>query len=331
MHALTEPLLLDANQPRDRFYDGGAFISEFRGIAGSVAHTPEDWIGSTTEVRGEGPAGLTLLPDGVPLRESVAADPVGWLGAKHVARWGASPEVLVKLLDAGERLPVHLHPDAPFAARNLGCSHGKAEAWFVLRGGEVFVGLRSAVTRQTLKDLVDRQDRAKLLGMLNRIRVEPGDSVLVPPGTLHAIGEGIAVVEVQQPEDLSILLEWRDYGIADADAASLDLGFDVALDAATLTALGPESLAQLVRRHNGRGSCLPERASTWFRLEKVGGGDILEPGFGVVIGLENQLAISWGGDSAPVRAGETMLLSASLGRCEFSGSGVALVAGPPRA
>ena len=129
------PLLLPANQPADRFNAGGRQIADFRGATWTGGRVPEDWIGSTTTLFGEADLGLTVLADGRRLRDAVAADPLAWLGARHVARFGADTRLLTKLLDAGQRLPVHLHPDGPFAAEHLGRGHGKTEAWVFLRGG----------------------------------------------------------------------------------------------------------------------------------------------------------------------------------------------------
>ncbi len=120
------PLPLPPNQPRARFYAGGRGLASFRGQGTWEPHTPEDWVGSVTTVRGEATTGLTRLPSGELLRDAVERDPVGWLGAAHAARWGSDPMLLVKLLDAGQRLPVHVHPDDAFAARHLGAAHGKA-------------------------------------------------------------------------------------------------------------------------------------------------------------------------------------------------------------
>ena len=202
------PIILPTNRPLKRFYAGGAAIDDFRGLPPSEPYTPEDWIASTTSVRGQSPVGLTTLPDGTLLADAVHADPVGWLGAEHVARWGDDVRLLVKLLDAGQRLPVHAHPDDAFAERPTGCSHGKAEAWYILEPGTVYLGLRADVERAELDALVERQDTAALLGLLNEIPVARNDAMLVPPGTLHAIGRSVLLAEVQQPEDLSILLEW---------------------------------------------------------------------------------------------------------------------------
>ena len=76
-----------------------------------------------------------------------------------------------------------------------------------------------------------RQDTDALLGLLHRMTVAAGDAVYVPPGVLHATGEGVFLVEVQEPEDLSILLEWRDFELDGAADGHLGLGFPVVIDA----------------------------------------------------------------------------------------------------
>src|SRR4051794_10795678 len=128
------PVALPPNPVR-RFYEGGAGIAALRGEPFSGDRVPEDWVGSTTEAFGEPGVGPSNFADGTSLRDAIAADPEAWLGGAHVARWGADPILLVKLLDAGARLPVHAHPDGPFARRHLGTRFGKTEAWIVIGGG----------------------------------------------------------------------------------------------------------------------------------------------------------------------------------------------------
>ena len=161
------PILLPSNRPAERFYRGGARISAFRGEDRSAPREPEDWVASTTTVNGEPDVGLTTLPDGRVLRDAIEQDPIAWLGDGHVARWGSDTRLLVKLLDAGQRLPVHAHPHDDFAATHLGRAHGKAEAWYILQGGTVHVGLRQDVETADLAALVERQDATTLLGLLH--------------------------------------------------------------------------------------------------------------------------------------------------------------------
>ena len=109
------PVVLPPNAV-PRFYRGGPAIAALRGSEPVGDHVPEDWIGSMTTVFGEKELGLSRLPDGRLLRDAAAADPVAFFGPEHAARHGADPGMLVKLLDAGERLPVHVHPDEPGCA-----------------------------------------------------------------------------------------------------------------------------------------------------------------------------------------------------------------------
>ena len=202
------------------------------------------------------------MPDGGFVRDALAADPEWWLGAAHAARFGASPALLVKLLDAGERLPVHHHPDHQFAHEHLGLDFGKTEAWIVLaarEGAQVAVGWREDVASDTLRAWVDEQDHDALLGALNPVAVRAGDAVFVPAGVPHAIGDGILIAELQEPTDLSVLLEWDGFGIADEQAATLGLGWDVALASVERTARDPSALRGPARRRRRLTSCCPRR------------------------------------------------------------------------
>ena len=196
---------------------------------------PEEWLASTVSRWGSDDAGLTDLGEAGLLRDLVEADPDGWLGAAHVARWGSSPALLVKLLDAGERLPVHVHPDRSFARRHLDCPFGKTEAWVVLDapagGGTVFVGTRLPVSRAQWAELVEAQATDAMLDLLVPVTVHAGDGVVVPASTPHCIDRDLFVVELQEPTDFSMLLEWDGFGVDGRVDGHLGLGFDVALDA----------------------------------------------------------------------------------------------------
>ena len=149
---------------------------------------------------------------------------------------------MTKLLDAGERLPVHSHPDRAFAAAHLDCDHGKTEAWIVLDaepGAVRLVGFRDELAAEHLAELVDAQDE-RLLDPSTASRCLPGDAVLVPGGQPHAIGEGVFVLELQEPTDLSVMLEHRRFGLVEAHAF---LGLTVpraleSVDPGPLTAAG---------------------------------------------------------------------------------------------
>jgi mannose-6-phosphate isomerase len=116
--------------------------------------------------------------------------------------------VLVKILDARETLSVQVHPDADAAARLGG--EAKSECWFVLHaepGAKVVRGLRDGCTREDLENaLID----GTLESCLHAFEVRAGDTIFVPAGTVHTIGAGVLLAEVQQNSDTTYRL--HDYG-----------------------------------------------------------------------------------------------------------------------
>ena len=269
-----KPVVLPPNGV-PRFYRGGAAIAALRGLGHAPQREPEEWVGSTTPAFGQRELGLSRLPDGRLVRDAVAEDPVDFLGPDHAAHRGADPHLLVKLLDAGERLPVHVHPDDAFAREQLGLPCGKTEAWIVVatagRSATVHLGFRDDVSAATLERWVGDQDVAAMLDALNAVELHAGDALFVPAGTPHSIGEGVLIVELQQPSDLSILLEWHGFAESE-DEASLGLGWDAALSCVERAGGAADRLRGRARAGtNGAGALLPAEADRFFRAERVDG------------------------------------------------------------
>jgi mannose-6-phosphate isomerase len=319
----VKPFTLGPNQ-FPRFYKGGARIDALRGEPEGEDGRPEDWVGSTTTALGEGSEGLSRLPDGRLLRDAVQDDPEGFLGAAHVERFGNDPALLVKLLDAGERLPVHYHPDRAFARERLGLRFGKTEAWLILEAepdAAVHVGLREPVEAATVRGWVVAQDADEMLAALNRVPVRSGDAVFVPGGTLHAIGAGILLLELQEPTDLSVLVEWKRFGV-DTGAEHLHLGWDAALESLDRGATDPEELV---------GSELPAAADPYFRAQRVRGGDALEPSFAILLVTAGKGVLRTGhGDEAELRRGTTLLVPFAAGETALAGGVAAIRCLPPK-
>lgn len=285
------PLLLSPNLI-ERPYRGGSRLAAFRRASpADRERVPEDWVGSTTSVFGGGDLGLSVLADGTTLRDAIRRDAEAFLGPDHVSVMGTDPGLLVKLIDAQQRLSVHLHPDRRFARQHLGVTYGKTEAWYILdatRGAAVHLGFRNPIGADELLRIVEDGQGSALLEQMNRLEVTPGDLVFVPAGTVHAIGEGIFLVEVQEPSDLLVRLEWSGYAVG-AMANDLGLGFPVALTAVDRSAWGDTRLETVVRRRSDDQSSsgedlLPADAAPFFRLGRVrGDGPRLEAGFSVLI------------------------------------------------
>jgi mannose-6-phosphate isomerase len=320
------PVRLPANQP-PRFYRGGAAIAALRGDE-PKEFGPEDWVASCTTIHGEPSAGLTTLLDGTLLRDAVAAHPANWLGDAHVAAFGADPALLVKLLDAGQRLPVHCHPSNEFAANHLGSRYGKTEAWIVVSADEnamVHIGFREDRSEDTVADWVARQDSAAMLAALNPVRVRTGDAVFVPAGVPHAIDAGVFIVELQQPTDLSVLLEWQ--GFADDEAGGhLGIGFETALRCVDRRGWA-RRLDELVRRDSGKDLFgHPE----FFRAERLADGTELEASFSVLVVLDGTgvLRTEKAGE-VPLEKGATFAVPHAAGESVVDGDIAAIRCLPP--
>lgn len=336
MPNLTAPTLLPVNQ-FDHFYRGGDRIGALRNGPGGPQR-PEEWLGSATTRFGENLQGLTVLPDGTILRDAVIADPVAWLGQAHVDRYGSSVEVLVKLLDLGQRLPVHLHPNREFARTHLGLSHGKTEAWYVLEapeGAQVGVGFAEELSMEQLASMVG--DSEALLGALRTRVVRPGDAMLVPAGLPHTVQEGVFVLELQEPTDLSILLEWSGFAVDGTKDGHLGLGFDVALQAVDRSAVSDSDLDALVVTREaieaqGLASLMPAAADGYFRAHRVkpSGEPVgIDAGFSVTLIQEGSGVLLDDHGQHAVTRGDVIVTPYALGDWSLAGDLTAAVCRPP--
>jgi mannose-6-phosphate isomerase len=194
------------------------------------ARIGESWETANEARVASGPlAGLTL-------RELVAqfgADLLGQRGMAASQPFGDFP-LLIKLIDADDVLSVQVHPDDEQAAA-LG-QRGKTEAWHILAaepGAELIVGLAELLDPSTVRMLLSER---RLAEYLIRLPVRAGDTVIVPAGTLHAIGSGILLYEIQEQSDITY--RFYDWGRTDSQGRSRPLHIEEGL-----TVLRPERRA----------------------------------------------------------------------------------------
>jgi mannose-6-phosphate isomerase len=257
---LTLPLRLPPNRVY-RFYLGGDQIDRFRRLPDPKDTTfPEDWVGSVTAAinppdrtyEGEGLSTVEVGGRSVRLADLLAERPADVAGKAIVERYGPTTGLLVKLLDAGSRLPLHVHPTRDFARRVFDSAFGKAEAWAVVGTRQIegapspriWLGFRESVERDQLMRWIAAQDIDALRAAMNEVEVKPGDAVFVRPGLLHATGAGIFLVEAQEPTDFSIMAEQTGYPI-DPESAHLGKGWDTMIDVIDRSIVGPDDLATL--------------------------------------------------------------------------------------
>lgn len=163
--------------------------------------------------------------------------------------------LLVKFLFTSERLSVQVHPDDAYALEHHN-SLGKTEAWYVLDSqppGEVAVGFREPITPETLKSSAQTGEIEQLLDWRE---VKPGDVIFTPAGTVHAIGAGLTLCEIQQNSDIT----YRLYDYGRPRELHLEHGVKV-------SRLGPHrSEAKPVPLAGGRDQLV---ASPYFRIERL--------------------------------------------------------------
>jgi mannose-6-phosphate isomerase len=163
--------------------------------------------------------------------------------------------LLVKLIFTTERLSVQVHPDDTYAERHHG-SLGKTEAWYVVDaelGAEVAVGFREPLTAERLKESAQSGEIERLLAWH---KVKTGDVVFVPAGTVHAIGAGLTICEVQENSDITYRL--YDYG------RPRELHLEHGMAVSKLEPYSP--LQNATRIGEGRDALM---ASRYFRMERL--------------------------------------------------------------
>ena len=330
------PSKLPSNQ-FDHFYRGGNRIGALRQGPGGPMR-PEEWIGSVTTRFGEAEQGLSKLSDGTLLKDAIKQNPDAWLGSDHVKNFGLSTEILIKLLDPDQRLPVHFHPNKAFSKEHLGLDHGKTEAWIILEapaGSGVGLGFKQTQNKDDLLKLVRNQDSAALLASLRRTEVSVGDAVLVPAGVAHAIDAGIFLLELQEPTDLSALLEWEGFAVDGIKDGHLGLGFETVTDALKLDPLTDSEFTSLIAKNVLSGgnlrSILPIKADGYFRAHLAPQSGDFEAGFAIALVLNGSGKITF--ENAPelaINQGDALVIPHASGTYSISGANV-IVCRPPLA
>ncbi len=131
------------------------------------------------------------------------------VGEKVYDKFGIEFPLLVKHIDTAALLSIQVHPDDRLAAERHN-SYGKTEVWYVTEcepGASLYLGLKSGVTRAQYLDAVVA---GTLPELLQKYEVHAGDAFFIPAGTIHAIGKGIKVVEIQQTSDITYrIFDWN--------------------------------------------------------------------------------------------------------------------------
>jgi mannose-6-phosphate isomerase len=226
--------------------------------------------------------------------------------------------LLVKFLDAHQALSVQVHPDDALG-RKLADDNGKTEAWVVIHaepGGLIYAGLRPGVTRDAFAAAIEA---GTVEPLLHRFHPEPGDCILIPAGTVHAIGAGVVLAEIQQMSDATFRV--YDWGRLGADGKPRPLHVAQALESTNYEAGPVDPVRPEVEPARGgtreRLARCPYFAFERLRLEgrmAVGSAER----FTILLGLGGTAEVWHGGAGARLGLGQTLLLPAALGECAIA-------------
>jgi mannose-6-phosphate isomerase len=304
---------------------GGRRLAEFLpGAPESEQPIGEAWVlsdqGDSASVVTEGPL------RGRTLRELMGRAGARLLG-RSIPRNGRFP-LLLKFLDARANLSVQVHPNDDLAAQVASDAQGKTEAWVILhadRGSRLYAGLRPGVDEACLRRSLAAG--GAVADCLHSFTPRPGDCVFLRAGTVHALGAGVMLFELQQTSDITYRL--YDWDRVDARTGRpRELHVEESLTCTDFAAgpcdpLRPEFEATAPVRRERLVSC------EYFRLWRHQGERPFAAGAGgecrVVVGLEGWTDLEHDGIVYPVEPGSVLLLPAEVGACQCRPRGAVTV------
>ena len=217
---------------KERLWGGKEFLAKVKAHTKGVKINPEMVYGESWELSGvEGDE--SVVANGYlksnNIEEIIEVYMGNLIGEKNYDKYGLTFPLLIKSLDCNDVLSVQVHPDDELAMERHN-SYGKTEMWYVSdcdEGAALYVGFKD--TSITREEYIKALNEDRLPEILNRVEVKKGDTFFIPAGTVHALGKGIKVVEIQQTSDVTYRL--YDWNRVDENGNSRELHTALAVDA----------------------------------------------------------------------------------------------------
>lgn len=243
------------------------------------------------------PDGKTTIEDGKTLEESAKAEDLG----VNVQGFPFFP-LLIKLIDAKDNLSVQVHPSDEYALKNEN-SFGKTETWYIVDaddGAGIYLGFKDDMTKDEYERAIKEHT---LTEKMNFFPVKKGECYFIPSGTLHAIGKGCLICEVQQNSNLTYRV--YDYGRKGADGKERELHIDKALAVTDLKKFEKRAFSGALARNK------------YFTMREFTGGKIRTGGksFACLTLVEGTGEV----DGKKLEQGESVFVSASADEIEVKG------------
>ena len=208
---------------------GGQKLGSLLGKPQTKGPAGESWelsgvAGSISELQNGPLAGMLLT-------ELIERDPKAVLGSEVIRRFGHEFPILIKFIDARTDLSIQVHPDDTLAQKRHG-SKGKTEMWYIMDadpGARLVLGFKEPISTS---DFTSHLEDKNLIEIIHEQPIRPGEAYFIQARTVHAIGGGILLAEIQQTSDITYRI--YDYDRVGTDGKQRELHTELALDAMDL-------------------------------------------------------------------------------------------------
>lgn len=228
--------------------------------------------------------------------------------------------ILIKLIDAKDNLSVQVHPNNEYAQRIEG-EYGKTEMWYVVdcdEGASLLYGFKHNITKEEFRERIENNT---LLEVTNSVPVKKGDVFFIEAGTLHAIGKGILIAEIQQNSNTTYRI--YDYGRVGADGKPRQLHIDKAVDVTNLCPAKPYPQSEPVDMGGWTKKRLAKCEYFTVDVINVDTSAALEAdksSFVNILVLDGGCVLSSeGNDAVELKKGDSVFIPAGLGKFELTG------------
>jgi mannose-6-phosphate isomerase len=240
------------------------------------------------------------------------------LGTAVFKRFGKQLPLLFKFLDAREDLSIQVHPNDDLAKKRHN-SFGKTEMWYVMQadeGAEIIVGFKENATQA---EYLNSLESKKLLSILNSVKVHEGAVFFLETGTVHAIGAGLVIAEIQQTSDITYRL--YDFERKDANGVTRELHVDLALEAINFQK--SETQKFYFKEPNSSNPVVDCSFFTTNFIPLTQATDVQKNGesFTVYMCVDGNFEIKVGESSFSYKKGDTVLIPAGCKNYILSGTG----------
>ncbi|MBQ7419307.1 MAG: class I mannose-6-phosphate isomerase [Prevotella sp.] len=293
---------------------GGDKIIPFKQLDARMENVGESW-----EISGVKDNETIAVGDGRSLNQLVRDLKGRLVGEANYKRFGEEFPLLIKFIDARQDLSIQVHPTDEIAHRQ-GKSRGKTEMWFVMDSAsdaKLYNGLKMQITPEQYKQMVADDT---ICDALAQYTVKEGDCFFIPAGRIHAIGAGCFLAEIQQTSDVTYRI--YDFKRKDKDGNYRQLHTQEASESINYTVLD-----------DYRTSYLPKQNESQLLVEcpyfNTAVYDLTEPmdidyseldSFVILIGLKGEGSLTIDGETVDFRAGETLLLPATIKEVRTEGT-----------